>query len=200
MAILAMVVAVAITLLVGPWATRRRPGRSARGGGRTSALARGAVRLLARAVLLVLRSVPPTVWAIMALLVLFPGVLPGAVALGLYTGGILGRLVAEAWESIDARARDALTGSGVRPTLAAVAAMTPPSAHHLLTYTLYRFEICVRDTAVVGIVGAAGLGRLFAENLAAFRFPVLTTLLLTSFALSLAAELVGRRIRQALRP
>jgi phosphonate transport system permease protein len=130
--------------------------------------------------------------------VLFPGVLPGAVALGLYTGGILGRLVAEAWESIDARARDALTDSGVRSTLAAVAAMTPPSAHHLLTYTVYRFEICVRDTAVVGIVGAAGLGRLFAENLAVFRYPVLTTLLLTSFALSLAAELVGRRIRHAL--
>jgi phosphonate transport system permease protein len=69
----------------------------------------------------------------------------------------------------------------------------------LLTYTLYRFEICVRETAVVGIVGAAGLGRLLAENLAAFRFPVVTTLLATSFAVSATIELIGRRLRRAMR-
>ena len=77
--------------------------------------------------------------------------------------------------------------------------MTAPSAQHLITYTLYRFEICVRDTAVVGVVGAAGLGRLFAENLAAFRVPVVTTLLIASFVVSVAAELAGRRLRNALR-
>jgi phosphonate transport system permease protein len=146
----------------------------------------------------VLRSVPPNIWAIVALLVLFPGVLPGALALGLYTGGILGRLVAEAWESLDTRTRDALRHAGVRRGMAAVATMTPPSAHHLLMYTLYRFEICVRDTAVVGVVGAAGLGRLFAENLAVFRFPVVTTLLVASFAVSAATEVLGRRLRRAL--
>jgi phosphonate transport system permease protein len=139
------------------------------------------------------------VWAIVALLALFPGILPGALALGLYTGGILGRLVAEAWESLDTRARDALGHAGVTRPVAAVASMTAPSAQHLITYTLYRFEICVRDTAVVGVVGAAGLGRLFAENLAAFRFPVVTTLLIASFVVSVAAELAGRRLRNALR-
>ena len=76
--------------------------------------------------------------------------------------------------------------------------MAPPSAHHLVTYTLYRFEICVRDTAVVGVVGAAGLGRLLAENLSAFRFPVVTTILAASFAISIATEFVGRRLRRAL--
>jgi phosphonate transport system permease protein len=68
----------------------------------------------------------------------------------------------------------------------------------LVTYTLYRFEICVRDTAVVGVVGAAGLGRLLAENLAVFRFPVLTSLLAASFVVSLASEVIGRRLRRAL--
>jgi phosphonate transport system permease protein len=198
MALLAMAIAVLVTLLVGPWATRARTGPA---GG-----TRGLRRLLdtlawlgARLLLLVLRSVPPTVWAIVALLALFPGILPGALALGLYTGGILGRLVAEAWESIDTRARDALLHSGVSRPVTAVAAVTPPSAHHLLTYTLYRFEICVRDTAVVGVVGAAGLGRLLAENLAAFRFPVVTTILIASFGVSLATELLGRRLRHAIR-
>jgi phosphonate transport system permease protein len=188
MAVLAMAIAVALTLVVGPWATRRPRG-----------LLRGSAWWVARAVLLVLRSVPPTVWAVIALLALFPGVLPGALALGLYTAGILGRLVAEAWESVDTRPRDALRAIGARPWLASVAAVVPPSSHHLLTYTLYRFEICMRDTAIVGVVGAAGLGQLLADNLAAFRWPAVTTLLAASFALSVATELLGRRIRRALR-
>jgi phosphonate transport system permease protein len=205
MAVLAMTAAVLLTLLISPWATR--PGPGLRGGwGRGSALTgrggrvvRGTVRWCARATLLVLRSVPPTVWALAALLVLFPGILPGALALALYTAGILGRLVAEAWESLDTRARDALRSAGVRRPVAAMAAMAPASAQRLLTYTLYRFEICVRDTAVVGVVGAAGLGRLLAENLAVFRFPVVTTALAASFVVSAATEVAGRRLRRAVR-
>ncbi|MEO5610658.1 MAG: ABC transporter permease subunit [Ornithinibacter sp.] len=198
MAVLAMVLAVAITLLVGPFATRVRPIASDEAARGWVLLPRLVARAGARAVLLVFRSIPPTVWAVLALLVLFPGILPGAIALGLYTGGILGRLVAEAWESIDTRPRDALRAAGVRPASAAIAAVLPPSSHQLVTYTLYRFEICVRDTAVVGVVGAAGLGRLFAENLAVFRFPVVTTLLLASFAVSVASEVLGRRVRRAI--
>ncbi len=200
MAVLAMAVAVAITLLMAPFATTPRRGTGADHIPLAPRVFRGLLWWLTRAILLVLRSVPPTVWAVVALLVLFPGVLPGALALGLYTGGILGRLVAEAWESVDTRARDALRHSGVRRATATLIATVPPSTHQLLTYTLYRFEICVRETAVVGIVGAAGLGRLLAENLAVFRFPVVTTLLAASFAVSAATEVIGRRLRRAMRP
>lgn len=200
MAVLAMAVAVLITMATGPWAMRSRLAAIDEHTRLARRLPRGALRWAARTVLLILRSVPPTVWAVIALLALFPGILPGALALGLYTGGILGRLVAEAWESIDTRPRDALRTIGTPGWLAATAAVVPPSANHLATYTLYRFEICVRDTAVVGVVGAAGLGRLLAENLTAFRFPAITTLLAASFALSIASEILGRRLRHALRP
>ncbi len=201
MAVLAMALAVVLTVVVGPFATRVRPnGASSLKSSRTWSglrIVREGARLLARVLLLVLRSIPPTVWAVLALLVLFPGILPGAIALGLYTAGILGRLVAEAWESVDTRPRDALAAAGVPKGMASLTAVLPPSAFHMLAYTLYRFEICVRDTAVVGVVGAAGLGRLFAENLAVFRFPAVTTLLLTSFAVSAASEVLGRRVRRA---
>lgn len=199
MAVLAMAIAVVLTLVVGPWATRPRSGSADEQRPHPAVWLRGSAWLLARLLLLVLRSVPPNIWAIVALLVLFPGVLPGALALGLYTGGILARLVAESWESVDIRPRDALRRIGVGRGVASVVSMTPPSAHHLLTYTLYRFEICVRDTAVVGVVGAAGLGRLFAENLSVFNYPVVTSLLLASIVVSVAMEMVGRRLRQALR-
>ncbi len=199
MAILAMLVAVLLTLVIGPWAASPRRSPEAHRSGLGSRVGRGLLWWTARVLLLVLRSIPPTVWAVVALLVLFPGVLPGALALGLYTGGILGRLVAESWESVDTRARDALRSSGVPRGLATLVATVPPSTHQLLTYTLYRFEICVRETAVVGIVGAAGLGRLLAENLSVFRFPVVSTLLVASFVVSAATELVSRRLRRALR-
>ncbi|MBD8871065.1 PhnE/PtxC family ABC transporter permease [Nocardioides donggukensis] len=202
MAVLAMVLAVGITLLVAPWATRpwsTRGGTGPAGGGVAAGAVRRVLWIGSRLLLLVLRSVPPPVWAVVALLALFPGVLPGAVALGLYTGGILGRLVAEAWESLDRRSLEALLHAGVRRPVAAAAALTPASTHHLVTFTLYRFEICVRDTAVVGVVGAAGLGRLLTENLVAFRFPVVATVLVASFGVSLASEVLGRRLRAALR-
>lgn len=208
MAVLAMALAVGLTLLLAPWAAAPAPrgalatapgpaGRSRllRWSGRA---ARGAVRLLARALLLALRSVPPTVWAVLALFVFFPGVLPGAVALGLYAGGILGRLVAEAWESVDRTPRDELVRSGVEPWRAGLLATVPPSAQQLTTYTLYRFEVAVRDTAVVGVVGAAGLGRLLGDNLATFNFPVVASVLLASFAVSVGVELLSRRTRRAL--
>ncbi|NGO45912.1 PhnE/PtxC family ABC transporter permease [Streptomyces ureilyticus] len=199
MAVLAMVVAVVITLVVGPWATRPRADRRGVKGPLRAAWVRRAVWWTTRLLLLILRSIPPTVWAIVALLALFPGVLPGALALGLYTGGILARLVAEAWETMDLGPRDSLLGAGVPRAVAAVATMAPPSANHLITYTLYRFEICVRDTAVVGVVGAAGLGVLLGDRLASFDFPVVMSVLLASLVLSIGVELLGRRLRRGLR-
>ncbi len=194
MAVLAMVTAVGITVLAGPWASRPRTDRR-----RPTGWGRQATCLLARALLLVLRTVPPTVWALVALLALYPGILPGALALGLSTGGILARLAAEAWETMDLAPRNALRSAGVTGLAAATASLVPPSVGHLVDYTLYRFEICVRDTAIVGVVGAAGLGRLLGERLAAFDFPVVTSLLLASLAVSLVAELLGRRLRRVLR-
>ncbi|MGD9620743.1 MAG: PhnE/PtxC family ABC transporter permease [Mycolicibacterium sp.] len=199
MALLAMAIAVIVTMLIGPWASRLPRGPM----DEQSRPLRGAVRTAAwwisRFVLLVLRSVPPTVWAVISLFILFPGILPGALALGLYTGGILGRLVAEAWEAIDIRPRDALRAIGTPRWLAGLTATAPASGHQLVSYTLYRFEICVRDTAIVGVVGAAGLGRLLAEDLAAFRFPAVTTLLAAFVAVTIASEIVSRRLRRALR-
>ena len=193
MAVLAMVLGVGITLAIGPWASRPRRGRD----GSTGPL-RWVAWVVARAVLLVLRSVPPTVWAVVTLLGLFPGIIPGAVALGLYTGGILARLVAEAWETVDLRPRDALRDAGVAPSVSAMLAVGPPSARHLLTYTLYRFEICIRDTAIVGVVGAAGLGRLLQDRLGAFDFAAVSGVLIASFVVSALVELVSRQVRRGL--
>jgi phosphonate transport system permease protein len=187
MAVLATAIAVVITLLVAPAATRMRAGG-----------ALGGVWFVGRFLLLILRTVPPTVWAIVALVAFYPGIVAGAVALGLYTGGILGRLAADAWETMDPRPHEALRNTGIPTAVAGAYATAPQSATHMVTFTLHRFEICVRDTVIVGVVGAAGLGRLLSERLAAFDYQVVASALLASLAISVIVEAVSGRVRRTL--
>ncbi len=76
--------------------------------------------------------------------------------------------------------------------------MPQPVLHRLLAYTIYHFEVCVRDRAVVGVVGAAGLGRLFVENFPVFQLPVVTILLAVSFTIRIATELLSGQVRRGL--
>ncbi len=202
MALLAMVLAVVGTLLLAPAAARpfAAGGWSSRPVGRPRWMARWVGCGSARLALLFLRTVPPSVWAVVALFVMFPGVLPGAVALGLYTAGVLGRLVAEMLESLDREPARALSAVGASTAAAAVIGLLPAALHRGTAYLLYRLEICVRDTAVVGVVGAAGLGRLLEQELASFRYPGVTSVLAASLAISLATELISRLARRSLEP
>ncbi len=161
--------------------------------------ARRLAGVLVRAALLVLRAVPPPVWALVALFVLLPGVLPGALALGVYTLGVLGRLAAEAVEEADPRPRAALTALGARPVGGWLYGLSPQAAGPVLAFTLYRWEVAVRDTLLVGLLGAGGLGALLASRLAVFDWPAVTTVLVATIALTLAVDLVSDRARRALR-
>ncbi|SFP76171.1 phosphonate transport system permease protein [Geodermatophilus dictyosporus] len=173
-------------------------GVAARPAGRCSPLRRLA-GVLVRLGLLLLRAVPAPVWALVLLFVLLPGVLPGAVALGVYTLGVLGRLAAEAVEEADAGPRAALTALGAHPAGGWLYGVAPLVAGPVLAYALYRWEVTVRDTLLVGLLGAGGLGALLASELAAFDWPAVATVLTATVVLTLAVDLVGDRARRALR-
>jgi phosphonate transport system permease protein len=158
----------------------------------------GAVALVSRALLLFLRAVPPPVSAFLLLLALFAGVLPGAIALGLYNLGILGRLMAEAVENFDNRAAAALEASGASPVQAFLYGTVPGIAPRFLAYGLYRWEVAIRETAVVGVVGAGGLGVLLADRIAAFDYAGVTTVLVALIALTLVVDFLSAAMRGAL--
>ena len=120
-------------------------------------------------------------------------------ALGVYTLGVLGRLAAEAVEEADERPRAALTALGARPAGRWLYGVVPQAAGPVLAFALYRWEVAVRDTLLVGLLGAGGLGALLASRLAVFDWPAVTTVLLATIALTLAVDLVGDRARRALR-
>ncbi|MCZ2828523.1 ABC transporter permease subunit [Modestobacter sp. VKM Ac-2986] len=162
-------------------------------------VARRLTGAVVRAALLLLRAVPPPVWALVLLFVLLPGVLPGALALGVYTLGVLGRLAAEATEELDPRPRAALTALGASPVAGWLYSVLPAATGPVLAYALYRWEVAVRDTVLVGLLGAGGLGALLASRLAVFDWGAVTTVLVALVVLTAAVDLVSARARAALR-
>lgn len=169
---------------------------AARGGTRPTGRAAAAA---ARLILLVTRAIPPPVWALLFLFVLFPGPLPGALALGAYNFGILGRLMAEVLENLDTRPADALRDLGAPGTSIAAYATLPLATSRFAAYSLYRWEVCVRESVVVGVVGAGGLGRLIEQQRAAFNYPGMLTTILTLIAVSVIVDLISTAARRSLR-
>lgn len=161
--------------------------------------ARRLARWLLSAPLLVLRAVPPPVWAFLLLLVLFPGVLPGAVALALYNLGVLGRLFAEAVEEVDERPLRALEALGATRAQVVVSALVPAALSRFAAHGLERWEMAIRDTVVVGLVGAGGLGLVLDGQLASFDFGAVAATLLVLLVLTFAVDLAGAALRRRLR-
>jgi len=169
---------------------------AARGG---TSWPRRALGWAARQLLLLTRAVPPPVWALLVLFVVFPGPLPGAIALGIYTFGVLGRLFAEVVEDLDQRPRDALSELGASPLASFAYASAPAAVGQLLAYALYRWEVTARETVVVGVVGAGGLGALLQQQRAGFDYPAMTTTVLALVAVCLLVDLLSLVVRTTTR-
>jgi phosphonate transport system permease protein len=154
--------------------------------------------LVGRVVLLASRAIPPSVWAYLCVLVFFPGPLPAAIALGIYNAGVLGRLMAEAIENLDCRPRAALVASGARPFAATVYGVVPIAAPTFTQYSLYRWEVAMRETITVGIVAAGGLGAHLNQRLAAFDWKSITATIGALMALTVGVEAVGFVLRRSI--
>ncbi len=172
----------------------RPTGRTARTGP-VGRLARAAVR----AALLLFRAVPAPIWAFLLVLILFPGPWPGAAALGLYNLGVLGRLFAEAVEERDSGPTEAVTLLGAGPLARLTYAILPTAGPRLAAIALYRWEVIVRETVLVGVVGAGGLGQLLRDHLAARDFAAIGSVVLAVAALAVITDLLSSRIRRHLR-
>ncbi|MGG6239552.1 PhnE/PtxC family ABC transporter permease [Nodosilinea sp. AN01ver1] len=152
-----------------------------------------------RLVLLVSRAIPAPIWALVLLFVLFPGVLPGALALALHNFGILGRLMAEVNENLDDRPVRALSALGASPSAVVAYGILPQNLGRFLAYSLYRWEVCLRETVIVGLVGAGGLGRLLTEQISSFDYSGVMVTLAVFVVLTFGVDAVSQRLRAVLR-
>lgn len=199
MSVLAIAVAFVGALLLAFPAANLGGLSGRRSGGRVGRALRLVVAGLTRALLLFLRAIPPPVWALLLLFVLLPGILPGALALAIYTLGVLGRLMAEAAENLDRRPLRALAAQGASGGQVFLYGVLPAAIPRFTAYGLYRWEVTIRETVVVGVVGAGGLGFLLDLQLASFDYSGVVSTLIALIVLTLMVDLVSAAIRRSLR-
>ncbi len=155
-------------------------------------------RLIARLVLNFLRSIPELVWA--ALMVIAAGLGPfaGTLALALHTAGVIGRLFAETLENAPPEPAQALRLSGGRPALAFLYGTMPNVVPQLIAYSLYRWEINIRMAAILGVVGAGGLGQMLYFSLSLFQQPQAMTVIIAMLVLVAVVDGASAWLRQRL--
>jgi phosphonate transport system permease protein len=122
----------------------------------------------ARALLALGRTLPELLWALLLIFAVGLGPFAGALALGIHTAGVLGRLYAEVLEEVPAGPLRALESAGAPGLAVSAFAVLPQAAAQLVAYTLYRWEVAIRASAVLGIIGAGGIGALLHVSLSLF--------------------------------
>jgi phosphonate transport system permease protein len=155
--------------------------------------------LLTRAAWIFARAVPELVWALLIIFVFSPGILAGALALGLHNFGVLGRLCAEVVENLDPRPIRSIRATGASRSQTLLYAVLPSALPAFLTFILYRWEVIIRTTIVVGFVSAAGLGREFRLSLSFFHYSDVALLLLVYVLLVFAVDAASVGLRRLAR-
>lgn len=146
-----------------------------------------------------LRSVPELVWATITVLAVGLGPWAGALALALHTSGVLGRLYAETLNNTPPAPALALHHAGSSNALAFLYGTLPGAAPQLVAYTLYRWEINIRMAAILGFVGAGGLGQLLYVTLSLFQYAQAATVILAMLILSAAVDQCSAWLRLHMR-
>lgn len=142
------------------------------------------------------RSVPELIWAMIIIFIFKPGILPGAIALALHNFGILGKLCAEVIEDVDTRPIRSLASSGASKAQIFIYGVIPTVLPQFITYILYRWEVIIRTTIVVGFVGAGGLGQAFKLSMSWFHYSDITLFLICYILLVVLADSVSEGIRR----
>jgi phosphonate transport system permease protein len=152
----------------------------------------------ARLVLNVLRSVPELMWAVLLLIAAGLGPFAGTLALALHTTGVLGRLFAEAIENAPSGPGFALRVRGVPEGRVLLYATLPQVLPQLVSYTLYRWENNIRAAAILGVVGAGGLGQMLAFHLGLFQMAETGSVLAAMIVLVAIVDVASYAARRAM--
>ncbi len=145
------------------------------------------------------RAIPELILAMVLVFFLSPGILPGALALGLHNYGIMGKLSAEMVEDLDTRPALALQASGAGSFQMLAYGIMPQVIPQFLTYLLYRWEVIIRTTIVVGFVSAGGLGRDFRLSMSFFHYTDVALLLIWYIILVIGVDLLCAWLRKVVR-
>ncbi len=153
---------------------------------------------LAKGVLDIARSIHTLVFGLVLVGIVGLGPTAGILAIGLHSMGTYGKLFAEAIESLDRAAIDAVRSVGATPDQVFFNAVWPAVLPQFVSSHLYVWEFNIRDSTILGLIGAGGLGLLITEATSLFQWGRLSTVLIVIVLMVSAFDALSRRIRQAL--
>jgi phosphonate transport system permease protein len=145
------------------------------------------------------RAVHTLVFGLILVGIVGLGPTAGVLAIALHSMGTCGKLFAESIESLDRAAVDAVRATGASETQVFFHGVWPSVLPQFVSHHLYVWEFNIRDSTILGLIGAGGLGLLISEAVSLFQWSRLSTLLMVVVALVVLFDAASRRIREALR-
>ncbi len=156
-----------------------------------------AVAWIARRVLDVCRSIHTLVFGLLIVGIIGLGPMAGILAIALHSMGTWGKLYAESIETLDMRPIEAVRATGASPIQVFLFSVWPALLPNFISNHLYIWEYNIRDSTVLGLIGAGGLGLLVSEAVSLFQWGRLATLLIAIVLMVVAFDALSRRIRAA---
>ena len=157
-----------------------------------------AVMSACRGVITLARAIPDVVFALVFVRGLGIGVLPGILALGLHSIGMIGKLFADAIEQVDEQPRDAVVSTGATKWQAIVTSVVPQVMPSFIAVVLYRLDINLRSSTVLGFVGAGGVGFLLQAKLRGLNYDGALGVVIVVFVCITLVELLAALVRASL--
>jgi len=149
-----------------------------------------------KSVLNILRTIPEMVWALIFVFLVGLGPFPGVLALGVHTGGVLGKLFGEVLEDVDNQPIESLQATGATRMQILFYGILPQVLPQFVAYTLYRWEVNIRVAAVLGLVGAGGLGQRIHIAISLFLENQLLTLIIAIYILVTIVDYLSAYLRR----
>jgi len=199
--IMGTVFAIPVAILLSLFATRKLvvtgqfSAKENNKGGRLHA----AMAFVSRLILNVLRSIPELLWAIIFILVVGLGPFAGVMALALHTGGVLGKLYADVLENVDPQPVEAIAVTGAGRVNIFFYSVLPQALPQCLSYTLYRWEMNIREATILGFVGAGGIGLYFYKAINLFYVDRVLSLIIVVYIMVNLVDALSQYLRKKLR-
>ncbi|MDQ6982883.1 MAG: phosphonate ABC transporter, permease protein PhnE [Mariprofundus sp.] len=152
--------------------------------------------VVSRLILNVLRSIPELLWAIIFILVVGLGPFAGVLALSLHTGGVLGKLYADVLENVDPQPVEAIAVTGAGRVNLFFYSVLPQALPQCLSYTLYRWEMNIREATILGFVGAGGIGLFFYKAINLFYIDRVLTLIIAVYIMVNLVDMLSQFLRR----
>jgi phosphonate transport system permease protein len=156
------------------------------------------IRPIALFVIVASRSVNALIWALLLVTILGPGLLAGIIAIALRSIGFIGKLLYEAIEEIDEEPVEAVRATGASPAQVLDYAIVPQIMPAFAGIALFRWDINIRESTVLGLVGAGGIGLQLKASVDTLAWPQVTLIFIVILVTVLISEWVSARVRQRL--